>query len=52
MLVMHNNYTCMKFVDRIEEAKRLKQVLNADKSTFTVCLVIGGVMFLGTNVLN
>jgi len=26
----------MKFVDRIEEIKRLKQALNADKSTFTV----------------
>ena len=26
----------MKFVDRIEESKRLKQVLNADKPTFTV----------------
>ena len=26
----------MKFVDRIEETKRLKQVLNMDKSTFTV----------------
>ncbi|MFA7182881.1 MAG: ATP-binding protein, partial [Bacteroidales bacterium] len=26
----------MKFVNRIEEAKRLKQVLNAEKSTFTV----------------
>ena len=26
----------MKFVDRIEESKRLKQVLNAEKSTFTV----------------
>ena len=26
----------MKFVDRIEESKRLKQALNAEKSTFTV----------------
>lgn len=26
----------MKFVDRIEESKRLKQALSADKSTFTV----------------
>jgi Predicted ATPase (AAA+ superfamily) len=26
----------MKFVDRIEESQRLKKVLNADKSTFTV----------------
>ena len=26
----------MKFVDRIKESKRLKQVLNAEKSTFTV----------------
>ena len=26
----------MEFVDRIEEAKRLKRVLSADKSTFTV----------------
>jgi len=26
----------MKFVDRIEETKRLKQALNAEKSTFTV----------------
>jgi len=26
----------MKFIDRIEETKRLKQVLNMDKSTFTV----------------
>ena len=33
---MHNNCKDMKFVDRIEEAKRLQQVLNGDKSTFTV----------------
>ena len=36
MFVVHNDCKRMKFVDRIEEAKRLKQVLNADKSTFTV----------------
>ena len=35
MFAKHNNYN-MKFVDRIEETKRLVQVLNADKSTFTV----------------
>ena len=36
MFVMHNDCIDMKFVNRIEEAKRLKQVLNAEKSTFTV----------------
>ena len=36
MFVIHNNCKDMKFVDRIEEAKRLQQVLNGDKSTFTV----------------
>lgn len=36
MFLEHNNYNAMKFVNRIEEAKRLKQVLNVGKSTFTV----------------
>ena len=36
MFVVHNNCVDMKFVDRIEETKRLRQVLSADKSTFTV----------------
>jgi AAA+ ATPase superfamily predicted ATPase len=36
MFVVHNNYAEMNFVDRIEETKRVKQVLNAEKSTFTV----------------
>ena len=36
MFAAHNNCYTMEFVDRVEENKRLKQVLNAEKSTFTV----------------
>lgn len=39
MFVVHNNRNggiVMKFVNRIEEQKRLKEVLSSDKSTFTV----------------
>ena len=35
MFAVHN-VDFMKFVDRIEEIRRLKKVLNGDKSTFTV----------------
>ena len=36
MFVAHNYQVAMKFVDRIEESKRLEAVLNAAKPTFTV----------------
>ena len=37
MFAVHNNRFCnMKFVNRIEENKRLKQAIHAEKSTFTV----------------
>ena len=36
MFAAHNYSNGMKFVDRIEESRRLKQVLIAEKSTFTV----------------
>jgi AAA+ ATPase superfamily predicted ATPase len=36
MFTVHNNCVGMNFVDRIEEIKRLRQVLSVDKSTFTV----------------
>lgn len=40
MFVMHNNYNInlelMEFVDRIEESRRLNEVLNAEKPSFTV----------------